>query len=69
VAPLGQNRQGNEVLERAAKELEWTPLQVAWWLLRRSSANAANSRNLVSRSRRRNNERRAQVADAWFKEL
>ncbi|MGA3009554.1 MAG: aldo/keto reductase [Terracidiphilus sp.] len=37
-APLGQNRQGSEVLERAAKELGWTPLQVALaWLLRRSS--------------------------------
>ena len=37
-APLGQNRQGNEILEKAAKELGWTPLQVALaWLLRRSS--------------------------------
>ncbi len=36
-APLGQNRQANEVLEGAAKKLDSTPLQVALaWLLRRS---------------------------------
>ena len=36
-APLGQNRQANEVLERVAKKLGATPLQVALaWLLRRS---------------------------------
>jgi aryl-alcohol dehydrogenase-like predicted oxidoreductase len=39
-APLGQNRQANEVLERAAKKLGATPLQVALaWLLRRSPVN------------------------------
>ena len=38
-APLGQNREGHEVLERAAKALDATPLQVALaWLLRRSPA-------------------------------
>jgi pyridoxine 4-dehydrogenase len=36
-APLGQNRQAHEVLERAAKQLGSTPLQVALaWLLQRS---------------------------------
>src|SRR5271170_1099198 len=36
-APLGQNRQANEVLEKTAKALGATPLQVALaWLLRRS---------------------------------
>jgi pyridoxine 4-dehydrogenase len=36
-APLGQNRQANDVLERAAKGLGATSLQVALaWLLRRS---------------------------------
>jgi pyridoxine 4-dehydrogenase len=36
-APLGQNRQANQVLEEVAKKLEATPLQVALaWLLRRS---------------------------------
>src|ERR1022692_4065789 len=36
-APLGQNRQANEVLERVAKKLGATPLQVALaWLLQRS---------------------------------
>jgi len=38
-APLGQNRQAHEILERAAQALGATPLQVALaWLLRRSSA-------------------------------
>ena len=36
-APLGQNRQANEVLDKAAERLSATPLQVALaWLLRRS---------------------------------
>jgi aryl-alcohol dehydrogenase-like predicted oxidoreductase len=36
-APLGQNRQANQVLEEVAKKLSATPLQVALaWLLRRS---------------------------------
>lgn len=36
-APLGQNREAHEVLERAAESLGATPLQVALaWLLRRS---------------------------------
>ncbi len=38
-APLGQNRQAHDVLGRAAKELNATPLQVALaWLLQRSKA-------------------------------
>jgi aryl-alcohol dehydrogenase-like predicted oxidoreductase len=38
-APLGQNRQAHEVLERVAKQIGATPLQVALaWLLRRSPA-------------------------------
>jgi aryl-alcohol dehydrogenase-like predicted oxidoreductase len=37
-APMGQNRQANEVLEKAANEIGATSLQVALaWLLRRSS--------------------------------
>src|ERR1700733_12340979 len=36
-APLGQNRQAHEALEKAAKQLSATPLQVALaWLLKRS---------------------------------
>jgi len=36
-APLGQNRQAHDVLEKAAKQLGATPLQVALaWLLKRS---------------------------------
>jgi aryl-alcohol dehydrogenase-like predicted oxidoreductase len=36
-APLGQNRAANELLEKVAKDLDATPLQVALaWLLRRS---------------------------------
>ena len=36
-APLGQNRQANQILEEVAKKLAATPLQVALaWLLRRS---------------------------------
>jgi pyridoxine 4-dehydrogenase len=36
-APLGQNRQAHDILDRAAQELHATPLQVALaWLLRRS---------------------------------
>ena len=36
-APLGQNRQANQILEEVAKKLGATPLQVALaWLLRRS---------------------------------
>jgi aryl-alcohol dehydrogenase-like predicted oxidoreductase len=70
-APLGQNRQGNEVLERAAKELEWTPLQVALaWLLRRSSVVLP----IPGTSSAAHAEENIQVAglklpDAWFKEL
>jgi len=38
-APLGQNKQAHEILERIAKQLNATPLQVALaWLLRRSPA-------------------------------
>src|SRR6201996_4404326 len=38
-APLGQNKQAHDVLERIAKQLSATPLQVALaWLLRRSPA-------------------------------
>ena len=38
-APLGQNRQAHEILERVAASIGATPLQVALaWLLRRSSA-------------------------------
>jgi aryl-alcohol dehydrogenase-like predicted oxidoreductase len=38
-APLGQNRQANDLLNRVASELGATPLQVALaWLLRRSKA-------------------------------
>ena len=37
-APLGQNRQANELLDRVAKDLKATPMQVALaWLLARSS--------------------------------
>jgi len=70
-APLGQNRQGNEVLERAAKELGWTPLQVALaWLLRRSSVVLP----IPGTSSAAHAEENIQVAglklpDAWFKEL
>jgi pyridoxine 4-dehydrogenase len=36
-APLGQNRQANQALEKSAKELGWTPIQVALsWILMRS---------------------------------
>jgi pyridoxine 4-dehydrogenase len=36
-APLGQNRQAHDILDRAAQELNATPLQVALaWLLQRS---------------------------------
>ena len=38
-APLGQNRQAHDILDKAAKELHATPLQVALaWLLARSKA-------------------------------
>ena len=38
-APLGQNKQAHDILERIAKQLNATPLQVALaWLLRRSPA-------------------------------
>jgi pyridoxine 4-dehydrogenase len=38
-APLGQNRQANDVLDRVARELNAKPLQVALaWLLKRSRA-------------------------------
>ena len=70
-APLGQNRQGNEVLERAAKELEWTPLQVALaWLLRRSSAMLPIP-GTSSAAHAEENIRAAglKLPDAWFKKL
>jgi aryl-alcohol dehydrogenase-like predicted oxidoreductase len=36
-APLGQNRQAHDILDRAAKEIKATPLQVALaWLLAHS---------------------------------
>jgi pyridoxine 4-dehydrogenase len=38
-APLGQNREAHEILEKVAKQIDATPLQVALaWLLRRSPA-------------------------------
>jgi aryl-alcohol dehydrogenase-like predicted oxidoreductase len=70
-APLGQNRQGNEVLERTAKELGWTPLQVALaWLLRRSgvvlpipgTSSAAHAEENIQAAG-------LKLPDAWFKEL
>ncbi|MGA2833310.1 MAG: aldo/keto reductase [Terracidiphilus sp.] len=70
-APLGQNRQGNELLERAAKELTWTPLQVALaWLLRRSSVMLPIP-GTSSAAHAEENIRAAglKLPDAWFKEL
>jgi aryl-alcohol dehydrogenase-like predicted oxidoreductase len=70
-APLGQNRQGNEILERAAKELGWTPLQIALaWLLRRSSVTLPIP-GTSSAAHAEENIRAAglKLPDAWFKEL
>ncbi len=70
-APLGQNRQAIEILERAAKELGWTPLQVAMvWLLRRSSI-LLPIPGTSSAAHAEENTRAAGLAlpDAWFKEL
>jgi len=70
-APLGQNRQGNEILERAAKELGWTPLQVALaWLLRRSRVTLPIP-GTSSAAHAEENIRAAglKLPDAWFKEL
>jgi aryl-alcohol dehydrogenase-like predicted oxidoreductase len=70
-APLGQNRQGNELLERAAKELGWTPLQAALaWLLRRSSV-VLPIPGTSSSAHAEENIRAAglRLPDAWFKEL
>jgi aryl-alcohol dehydrogenase-like predicted oxidoreductase len=70
-APLGQNRQGNELLDRASKELGWTPLQIALaWLLRRSSvmlpipgtSSAAHAEENIQAAG-------LKLPDAWFKEL
>ncbi|MFY9853607.1 MAG: aldo/keto reductase [Terracidiphilus sp.] len=70
-APLGQNRQGNEVLARAAKELGWTPLQVALaWLLRRSRVMLPIP-GTSSAAHAEENIRAAglKLPDAWFNEL
>jgi aryl-alcohol dehydrogenase-like predicted oxidoreductase len=70
-APLGQNRLSKEVLEKAAKELGWTPLQVALaWLLRRSSA-VLPIPGTSSPAHAEENIRAAglRLPDAWFKKL
>ena len=70
-APLGQNRQENEALQKAAKELGWTPLQVALaWLLRRSSVMLPIP-GTCSPAHAEENIRAAglRLPDAWFKEL
>ena len=70
-APLGQNRQENEALQKAAKELGWTPLQVALaWLLRRSSVMLPIP-GTCSPAHAEENIRAAGLRppDAWFKEL
>ncbi|MGA3162439.1 MAG: aldo/keto reductase [Terracidiphilus sp.] len=70
-APLGQNRQANEPLEKAAKELGWTPFQVALaWLLRRSSVMLPIP-GTCSPAHAEENVRAAglQLPDAWFREL
>jgi aryl-alcohol dehydrogenase-like predicted oxidoreductase len=70
-APLGQNRQENELLEKAAKELGWTPFQVALaWLLRRSSVMLPIP-GTCSPAHAEENVRAAglQLPDAWFREL
>jgi aryl-alcohol dehydrogenase-like predicted oxidoreductase len=70
-APLGQNRQDNEILDRAAKELGWNPRQVALaWLLRRSrvtlpipgTSSAAHAEENIQAAG-------LKLPDAWFKEL
>lgn len=70
-APLGQNRQENIALGRVAKELGWTPLQVALaWLLRRSSA-VLPIPGTCSPAHAEENIRAAglRLPDAWFREL
>ena len=70
-APLGQNRLSKEVLEKAAKELGWTPLQVALaWLLRRSSV-VLPIPGTSSHAHAEENIRAAglRLPDAWFREL
>jgi aryl-alcohol dehydrogenase-like predicted oxidoreductase len=70
-APLGQNRQANEPLEKAAKELGWTLFQVALaWLLRRSSVMLPIP-GTCSPAHAEENVRAAglQLPDAWFREL
>jgi aryl-alcohol dehydrogenase-like predicted oxidoreductase len=70
-APLGQNRLSKEVLEKAAKELGWTPLQVALaWLLRRSSVMLPIP-GTSSSAHAEENIRAAglKLPDAWFNEL
>jgi aryl-alcohol dehydrogenase-like predicted oxidoreductase len=70
-APLGQNRKAIEILERAAKELGWTPLHVALaWLLRRSSIMLPIP-GTSSAAHAEENIRAAglELPDAWFKEL
>ena len=70
-APLGQNLLSKEVLEKAAKELGWTPLQVALsWLLRRSKVMLPIP-GTSSPAHAEENIRAAglPLPDAWFKEL
>ena len=70
-APLGQNRLSKEVLEKAAKELGWTPLQVALaWLLQRSSVMLPIP-GTSSSAHAEENIRAAGLSlpDAWFKKL
>jgi aryl-alcohol dehydrogenase-like predicted oxidoreductase len=70
-APLGQNRQENEALGRVAKELGWTPFQVALaWLLRRSSVMLPIP-GTSSLAHAEENIRAAglELPDAWFREL
>jgi|CZKF01.1.fsa_nt_gi aryl-alcohol dehydrogenase-like predicted oxidoreductase len=70
-APLGQNRQVNEIVQRAARELGWTPFQVALaWLLRRSSVMLPIP-GTCSPAHAEENIRAAglRLPDAWFREL
>ncbi len=70
-APLGQNRQENEILDRAANELGWNQRQVALaWLLRRSRVTLP----IPGTSSTAHAEENIQAAglklpDSWFKEL
>ena len=70
-APLGQNRLENEALGRVARELGWTPLQVALaWLLKRSSVTLPIP-GTCSPAHAEENIRAAglELPDAWFREL